>query len=195
MSISTKVCNRCKETKPATLEYFYKHISKDGLRGDCISCVKILDIARRARRRKNKQEKLKREHPLIYAGKTKICRKCKKEKLITEFVKSKVTKDGFLSRCKKCTARESNIKRHIKLGVTQKDYDNMLRTQDFKCAICGKTVEENGKFLALDHNHNTMQTRGLLCIVCNQMLGQMKENINVLKQMIDYLNKWKTKSK
>lgn len=37
----TKICTKCNEKLPATLEYFYEHkIVKSGLRSDCIKCVR-----------------------------------------------------------------------------------------------------------------------------------------------------------
>ena len=39
---------------------------------------------------------------------TKICRCCKKEKLIEEFVKDNRSKDGYSTQCKECKKIESN---------------------------------------------------------------------------------------
>src|SRR3990167_8933270 len=36
---------------------------------------------------------------------TKLCVKCKEEKLVTEFHKDKSSKDGHAKRCKKCVSR------------------------------------------------------------------------------------------
>ena len=43
------------------------------------------------------------------------------------------------------------------------------------------------KKLVLDHDHKTDKIRGILCRNCNLALGLMKDNINSIKRMIDYL--------
>lgn len=58
----------------------------------------------------------------------------------------------------------------------------MLAKQDNKCAIC-KRVFEGIPFV--DHDHETGQVRGLLCPVCNQFLGLIKDNPQAL---LNYLN-------
>jgi len=52
------------------------------------------------------------------------------------------------------------------------------------CEVCG-----GGGKICMDHNHDTHQFRGWLCDDCNIALGRTKDNINVLKAMIQYLEK------
>ena len=42
--------------------------------------------------------------------------------------------------------------------------------------------------LNIDHNHNTGKVRGLLCSRCNFVLGNVGEDVNILNNMILYLN-------
>lgn len=74
-----------------------------------------------------------------------------------------------------------------KYGLTLDDYDFMLEAQGFGCAICGKTLAEEGKWLAVDHDHETGAVRGLLCQSCNTMLGCASDDIFILGRAIDYL--------
>ncbi len=66
----------------------------------------------------------------------------------------------------------------------------MPHLQDNKCAICKKTVEENKRNLAVDHNHITGKIRGLLCNTCNSALGMFKGDLgtDLLEKAINYLN-------
>jgi predicted ATP-dependent endonuclease of OLD family len=76
-----------------------------------------------------------------------------------------------------------------KYGITLEQYQEMLTEQLSGCSICGKLIFENGKALAIDHNHNTKKVRKLLCSQCNSMLGYSKENPDTLIQGAIYLLK------
>ena len=58
-------------------------------------------------------------------------------------------------------------------GLSETDHQNMVDSQDNLCAICGRA--ENGKALAVDHDHDTGEIRGLLCAYCNVRLGWFDE--------------------
>lgn len=72
-------------------------------------------------------------------------------------------------------------------GIDLNDYVELLKKQDGACAICGKTPNENGKRLAVDHCHSTGTVRGLLCSTCNQGIGLFKDNPSLLKSAISYI--------
>jgi hypothetical protein len=42
----------------------------------------------------------------------------------------------------------------------------------------------------IDHNHFNNQRRGLLCRQCNTALGMLKENVNTIEKMKEYILKW-----
>jgi len=71
-----------------------------------------------------------------------------------------------------------------KYGITLEDYDRMMKIQGGLCAICNKT-NPNGFRLAVDHDHETGQVRGLLCQECNGKLGWFETNID---EVIAYLD-------
>ena len=70
--------------------------------------------------------------------------------------------------------RRSLLKRKYGL-LTLSDYGRMLAEQGGTCAICGAgpDSERNHRFtsLAVDHDHETGQVRGLLCSMCNRGIG------------------------
>jgi hypothetical protein len=68
-------------------------------------------------------------------------------------------------------------------GITYSEYKTRSVIQAFKCKICG--VGE--KKLVVDHNHKTLEVRGLLCHSCNCALGLLKDNVEVMKKAIQYL--------
>jgi hypothetical protein len=66
----------------------------------------------------------------------------------------------------------------------------MLVAQGGGCAICGSTDTKGpGQFFAVDHCHETGAVRGLLCLCCNTALGQLGDDVDLLRRAIDYLNR------
>ena len=65
-------------------------------------------------------------------------------------------------------------------------YNELLFDQGGVCAICDG-VNASGKFLAVDHDHETGAVRGLLCSRCNSGLGLMKDDPERLLRAIQYI--------
>lgn len=84
-------------------------------------------------------------------------------------------------------------------GVTIEQYREMLVAQKGVCAICEKpeTMAQGGRIvpLSVDHDHADDTVRGLLCRVCNAMLGQAKDNLDTLRAAISYLESHAAKPK
>ena len=80
-----------------------------------------------------------------------------------------------------------------KYKITEQRYFEILEKQIGLCAICGSdSPRRRGiKNFAIDHDHTTMEVRGLLCHPCNVMLGLAKDNIEVLEMAIKYLKHYK----
>ena len=58
-----------------------------------------------------------------------------------------------------------------------------------ECEICGITPEENGRELALDHDHETGEFRGWLCWQCNMAIAKLGDNTEGLKKALAYLER------
>jgi hypothetical protein len=71
------------------------------------------------------------------------------------------------------TTRNSRLKKNF--GLTIDQYEEMLLSQGGVCKICHRP-DPYGKRLAVDHCHKTGKNRGLLCIVCNQVLGKFEDD-------------------
>ena len=85
--------------------------------------------------------------------------------------------------------RITNLYRLYNLTLDQ--YNEMLNNQGGGCAICGAIPEKFKRALPIDHDHNTGKIRGILCPNCNLILGNAKENIEILYKIIEYLIKHK----
>lgn len=95
----------------------------------------------------------------------------------------------------------SYINGHLtrKYGITLGQYEQLYALQDGCCRICGgDTPNRNWKDgrkqwmkLFVDHDHKTGKVRGLLCNTCNVGLAALKENVDILKSAIQYLESTK----
>lgn len=65
------------------------------------------------------------------------------------------------------------------------DYDRLLAEQGGGCAICGDAAEAGGH-LHVDHDHADGRVRGLLCVRCNNGLGQFKEEPDLIREAAVY---------
>ena len=88
-------------------------------------------------------------------------------------------------------ARRGQYQRRWKLkalyGITPEEYDQILDGQNGCCALC---LSPHGKErLHIDHYHVTGVVRGLLCQACNTGLGKFKEDPDLLRRAIKYLDR------
>ena len=85
--------------------------------------------------------------------------------------------------CSVAVKHEQRDKAHrtgveTRYGLQPGDYDALYAYQQGKCPICLRATGKS-KRLSVDHDHkrgNTRESvRGLLCTVCNQMLGHGRD--------------------
>jgi hypothetical protein len=82
-------------------------------------------------------------------------------------------------------ARDYSLR--YRYGISQQEYDILLKNQNDTCAICKRDAKQMTYFLHTDHNHITGEVRGLLCAPCNVYLGYIRDSITTLKNAMDYL--------
>ncbi len=73
-----------------------------------------------------------------------------------------------------------------KYGITLEEYEALLAKQNGLCAIC-EAPESSWGSMAVDHNHETGEVRGLLCFNCNTALGKFNDDIQLLLKAVAYL--------
>lgn len=74
-------------------------------------------------------------------------------------------------------------------GIDYKNYRELYKIQAGSCKICGtKNPGGHGTF-HVDHDHETREIRGLLCVRCNAGLGYFRDNADVIRKAIRYLLK------
>lgn len=69
-----------------------------------------------------------------------------------------------------------------KYNLSYEDYEKMVEEQEGRCALCGES-----KQLVVDHCHETLKIRKLLCRMCNTGLGMFKDKPEILHKAIGYL--------
>jgi Recombination endonuclease VII len=124
----------------------------------------------------------------------KVCQHCKAEKPESEFYRDSSRWDKLNHQCKDCSKEklrrwhDANPERtrqysfKAKYGMEPGEYDKMFKRQNGVCLIC---LEEDELFV--DHCHETMKIRGLLCRGCNSGIGFMKDNVDIVRRAVTYL--------
>jgi len=157
-----KRCKKCGEVKP--LGEFYKAKgAADGYRTDC----KVCNLAdKKARYKADPETAISRVKAWQHANRDRL----------NEYQREYRAKN-------QSAMREGHLRRTF--GITQSDYDAILEMQRGGCAICGKRP---GKIsLHVDHDHATGEVRGLLCVGCNNALGQFHDDRELLARACDYI--------
>jgi hypothetical protein len=162
-----KICTQCGVEKEVSK--FSKHkYGKDGLRSSCKSCDSI-DF--------KKWLKINKEKQKISIKNWK--NKNRKQLIKTEKIWLQDNPDYH---------RRLHLKKTYKISL--ENYNNLLKSQNGVCAICGQIEKINNRSLSIDHDHVTGKIRGLLCYECNTGLGKFKDNEILLNKASDYLKKF-----
>ncbi len=136
---------------------------------------------------------------------TRECSRCGAEKAIDRFKWADKAKTRRRTECNACCvakekqrklgklsedpaawklARQAATIKH-KYGMSFTEVVAMYEEQDGRCAICAERFEVPH----VDHCHQTGKVRGLLCRACNFGIGFLRDQPNVLRSAIVYLER------
>lgn len=138
--------------------------TKDGLRGDCKAC-----FAARAREwYRNNREKAIRN--------------------AADWRKANLERARATRRARHPLIRERLRDQHLQrtFGITLEEYGRMLEAQGGVCAVCREPPRPSESF-HVDHRDERCGVRGILCVRCNNALGQLREDISIAERAVDYL--------
>lgn len=79
------------------------------------------------------------------------------------------------------------ISKFRRYNLTPEDVNVLFTKQGGKCAICPVPLVPGRKGMVVDHDHETGLVRGLLCSLCNMMLGDLRETPAFFDRAIAYL--------
>ena len=131
-----------------------------------------------------------------------FCSKCGQDKPTDLFSINRRDSRGFSYNCKQCESAKQKeyykatrdkrleYRRKYLYGVDEEVYQVLLKQSGGVCEIC-KEECVSGRALAVDHCHNSQEVRGLLCTNCNTALGSFKDDIDLMKKAIEYLERFK----
>ena len=105
--------------------------------------------------------------------KTKWCPECQIVLPAQCFHKNSVTVDNLAKICKACAVVNTRTVKKLR----------ELHPKQESCDICGAT----DRTLLLDHDHDTKEFRGWLCVKCNTAIGYFHEDINLMNKAINYV--------
>ncbi len=71
-------------------------------------------------------------------------------------------------------------------GISPDEWEMIFQAQGNRCAIC-KSDTPGKQSWHLDHDHSTGRVRGILCHMCNILLGSAVDNCDNLMSAIKYL--------
>jgi hypothetical protein len=173
-----KRCFNCKAMLNAS-EFHRDRAKRDGLTSDCKSC----------RNHKRKEERSgspdrSNRHSLLSkdpSTMTGVCQICGPTRIVLK--NSGYGKKGL--RCRTPIRKhknKTNSRLKKKYGMTLKERQAFREGK--ACAICG---ERTPRKLTIDHCHATGKVRGVLCFHCNFGIGIFREDTNVMKNAILYL--------
>lgn len=120
------------------------------------------------------------------------CAKCGLKKSIEEnfsrMGKDKKGRTLYYRYCKPCASGTARVERLRNVfQITPEEYDQLELSQGGMCAICKRMPAEGKNRLSIDHNHATGMLRGLLCWLCNRVLGMLKDDPECARRVAQYL--------
>ena len=77
--------------------------------------------------------------------------------------------------------------RKQKYGMIEGEFDRRFNEQKGLCALCEELLIDK---IVVEHNHKTGKVRGLTHQKCNMIVGIVRDDINLLKKAIKYLEKY-----
>jgi hypothetical protein len=135
-----------------------------------------------------------------------FCTKCLRVKGVKWFHKRKG--GGPRDQCKKCYSKitraywdslSTEQQRHIgwkchlyaARRVTAEQYDEIIRRQNGKCAVCLEVLTMAPPRPAVDHCHASaeLKIRGVLCHACNKGLGHFRDDPGRLERAAEYVRR------
>jgi len=97
-----------------------------------------------------------------------------------------VTHHREVTKARKAAAHDNRVVSTYD-GMGPGDYAKLYLHQGGVCAGCRRAKGTGRRRLAVDHNHETGEVRGLLCSPCNQLVGHFRDDPQAFLRLAEYL--------
>lgn len=170
--LTQKVCSKCKKWKSREN---YRKYKGNSLHYRCIEC----------------------EERIAYniASGLAECTCCKKIKPLSNFYKSKTSKECI--DCRKAYSYQSNVKLRVRdqnlqkyFGISLEQYKKLLELQGYKCPVCLIEFEKDHYSYPVDHAHNGPfegRIRAILHDTCNRFVMARHSDPELLRRAADLM--------
>jgi hypothetical protein len=162
---TSKRCKHCGEQKPIE-EYYRDRAAADGRRPECKSCSSARRKAWYATHREDEIARVKQW-----------------QQQNSEWLNA-YRREHNATPQRKRAMRDRYYRRTFGLSADQ--VDEMIESQGGGCAICGRRPKRLAS-LHVDHCHEEGTVRGILCLGCNQGLGQFQHDPKLLRRAAAYM--------
>lgn len=172
-----KVCCRCKAEKPMD-EFGINRATSDGRQYACKECIHKAERpwSKRSPEHRARQTKLhiakdaqrRQDDPVFRESRLESTRKYRANN--PETVKIQAVKHRLA----------------MKYNLSVEGKEALMEKQNGLCALC-RHSDGGKRGLFVDHDHETGEVRGLLCVGCNAALGMLGDNVEGLQNAIAYL--------
>ena len=154
----------------------------------------VISIKRKKRYEDNKEEILQKQK-LYRDNNAKEISSRRKKRWADRSIEKVESKKEYAKKWREDNKEHLRNQRLIKeFGIDIDDYNLLLESQNYRCAICKSTEtgRKDTEHFSVDHCHKTGKVRGLLCKPCNILLGESKDDPSILYRAADYLMGVKT---
>ena len=121
----------------------------------------------------------KKEYQRTYSKNRKI--NCKNKGICPNCEKNPAAKGRVC--CQQCLEDKKLTAKFGTAGPYRHLYVDLFEKQNGLCGICRNPMSRP----LLDHNHETLEVRGLLCSKCNVGLGQFNDDLALVSAALEYL--------
>jgi hypothetical protein len=146
----------------------------------------------RARIRERERQRERRKDPTFRAYLNQLSRRDRqtgkaKRRERARYHDDEALRERRKERSRKYTSKPENKKklrlyhrrkRFAKYGLTEDAWNMLFAMQGYRCACCGASEPGGGAGWQTDHDHALAcsAVRGILCVICNSVLGYMGDN-------------------